>query len=151
MSSKRQLDQLRRLRRRLGSFLDESLVNEALGGANPETPGAWVPPADVLETADDFLITAELPGVLRKDLALRLDGTRLELRGRRRPPAEAGSFHRLEGRYGTFQRLIDLTAEVDEAGIEATLDDGVLAIRIPKKRRGMGRREIPVDWEVDDA
>lgn len=151
MSSNRKLEQLRRLRRRLGSLLDESLVDGALGEANADTPGAWVPPADVLETADAFEIKAELPGVLREDLDLRLDGARLELRGHRRPPGAAGSFHRLEGRYGSFHRVVNLPSEVDGGEIEATLVDGILSVRVPKRHRGMGRREIAVDWEIDDA
>ncbi|MDH4066324.1 MAG: Hsp20/alpha crystallin family protein [Acidobacteriota bacterium] len=151
MNSKRQLDQLRLLRRRLGSFLEESLVAGQLGETSVESPGAWVPSADVLETAADFQVRAELPGVLRQDLDLRLQGARLELQGVRRSPGDAGVFHRLEGRYGRFHRVVQLNGDVDDDGVEASLDGGVLFVRIPKKRPGLGRREIPVGWEADGA
>lgn len=149
MSSKRQLDQLLRLRRRLGSLLEESLAEDQLGPTDVETPGAWTPPADVLETSTDYRIEAELPGVLRADLEVRLLGNELELQGIRRPPSGVGHFQRLEGRYGTFRRVVPLEGELDANGVEAKLDGGVLSVRVPK-RPGSGRRSIPVDWEVAD-
>ncbi|MFQ5525727.1 MAG: Hsp20/alpha crystallin family protein [Thermoanaerobaculia bacterium] len=149
MSSKRQLDQVLRLRRKLGSLLEESLVEDRLDEADVETPGAWTPTADVLETETDFRIEAELPGVLRADLEVKLDGTGLELHGTRRPPGGAGNFHRLEGRYGPFHRIVTLSGELDTDGVEARLEDGVLFVRVPKKKPD--RRSIPVDWEGDDG
>ena len=150
MSSKRQLEGLLELRRRLESLVEESMVDGRLDETRAETPGAWSPNADVLETATHFEVKAEVPGVRREDIELRLDGARLDVHGVRRPPGEEANYHRLEGRYGAFRRVFSLTGEVDGAGVEAKLEGGVLCVRIPKRRTGLERREISVDWQGDD-
>lgn len=122
-----------------------------MDAASADTPGAWVPTADVLETTDAYEITAELPGVLREDIELRIVGAKLELLGLRRPPAASGALHRMEGRYGPFHRILALGLDADEEGIEARLDQGVLSVRVSKKTLGAERREIAVDWESGDA
>lgn len=151
MSSKSHLDRLRVLRRQLGSLLDQELVPGQIDAASADTPGAWVPTADVLETAEAYEVTAELPGVLREDIELRIVGAELQLLGLRRPPAESGSFHRMEGRYGPFHRVLALGLDAVADGIEARLEHGVLSVRISKKAPGVKRRRVTVDWEGDDA
>lgn len=151
VSTKPHLDRLRLLRRQLGLLLDQEPVPGRIDAASTDTLGAWVPTADVLETTDAYEITAELPGVLREDIELRIVGAKLELLGLRRPPAASGSFHRMEGRYGRFHRILALGLDADEDGIEARLDQGVLSVRVRKKAPRVERREIAVDWEGDDA
>jgi len=116
-----------------------------------DTPGAWVPTVDILETADAYEIRAELPGVLREDLELRIVDAQLEVLGLRRPSSGSGNFYRMEGRYGPFHRILTLGADADENSIEAKLLNGVLSVRVGKKEQGSGRREIEVDWDVDNA
>ncbi len=151
MSSKPHLDRLRLLRRQLGSLLDQDLVPGQMDAASGDTPGAWVPIVDILETADAYEIRAELPGVLREDLELRVVDAKLELLGLRRPPAGSGSFHRMEGRYGPFHRILTLGPDADEEDLAARLAQGVLSVRVGKKGKSSARREIAVDWEGDDA
>ncbi len=150
MSSKAHLDRLRLLRRQLGSLLDQEAVPGQIETASGDTPGAWVPTVDILETDDTYEIRAELPGVLREDLELRIVDAKLELLGLRRPPAGSGNFHRMEGRYGPFHRVLTLGADVAEEGIAARLAQGVLSVRVGKKGRGPARREIAVVWDDDD-
>ncbi len=151
MSSKPHLDRLRLLRRQLGSLLDQEIVPGRIDAASADTPGAWLPTADVLETVDAYEVTAELPGVLREDIELRIVGDKLELLGLRRAPVASGSFQRMEGRYGPFHRVLVLGADADEDDIEARLEQGVLSVRVKKKTPGVDRREIAVDWEDGDA
>ena len=151
VSSKPYFERLHLLRRQLGSLLDQELVPGRIDATSADTPGAWAPTADVLETVDAYEISAELPGVLREDIELRLVGAKLELLGLRRSPAAAGSFHRMEGGYGPFHRILLLGPDADERGIEAHLEQGVLSVRVRKKAPGASRREIAVDWERGDA
>jgi len=151
MASKHDLDRLRFLRSQLDSALGEVLI--AGQGEQPagDTPGAWIPSVDILESESEFWVTAELPGVLRGDIELRAEDSELELAGTRRAPSEGGSFQCMEGRYGPFRRVLALGQGVDGHGIKASLEDGVLSIRIPKRTPGLGRRKIDVDWEGDDG
>lgn len=149
MSAKSHLERLRSLRRQLGSLLNESTVRGQLGST--ATPGAWLPVTDVFETAREFQVSAELPGVLRDDIDLRVGGPNLEITGVRRPPEDSGNFYRMEGRYGPFRRVVTLSDEADEEKIEAALDRGVLSIRIAKRKPGLERLEIAVDWRGDDG
>ena len=151
VSSRSHLDRLRALRRQLGLLLDQELVPGRMDAASGDTPGAWRPTVDILETAEAYEIRAELPGVLREDLELRIVDAKLELLGLRRPPAGSGNFHRMEGRYGPFRRVLTLGQEADEEGIAARLAQGVLSVRVEKKGQGSGRREIAVDWGDGDA
>lgn len=151
MTSKGHLDRLRVLRRQLDSVLEEELVAGRISPANSETPGAWAPTVDILETAEAYEITAELPGVRREDVELRIVDAQLELLGTRRSPSEAGSFHRMEGRYGSFHRIVTLGLDADEDGITARLADGVLSVRVKKHGKSEGRREISVSWGDEDA
>ncbi len=119
---------------------------------DPTLPGFWEPRVDVLETAESFVVSVELPGVDRGDIELKLDGDRLELVGVRRPPADVASYYRLERRYGRFRRVFELGGDrgggpgggVDADGIAARLASGILTVVIPKKGRGAGPRPVAI-------
>src|ERR1700730_2557240 len=74
--------------------------------AEAETQGSWVPPLDVYETQDRYIITAELAGMTTGDVDITVEDNVLTLRGERTfygdVPEE--SFHRIERRFGPFQR-----------------------------------------------
>lgn len=152
VTSKAHLERLRLLRRQLGSLLDQELAPGQISEASAETPGAWVPAVDVVETEEAYEIAAELPGVLREDIELRVVDGNLQLRGVRRVPAGWGAFHRMEGRYGPFQRALPLGSDVDEDGIAARLANGVLSVRVAKRgARAAKPREISVNWDGDNG
>lgn len=104
--------------------------------AEAETQGSWVPPLDIYETDDRYVITAELAGMSTGDLDIVVEDNVLTLRGDRSfyggVPEE--SFHRIERRFGPFQRRIALPQGSDQAAIEATMADGVLTIEVAKVR-----------------
>jgi HSP20 family protein len=101
-----------------------------LGSA--DAPG-WSPAVDVYETADRFVVSAELPGLSRDDITIEVQHNTLTLRGVRphteRPDAR---FHRVERGHGAFARAFSLAAEVDAGGITAEFSDGVLTVIVPK-------------------
>jgi HSP20 family protein len=89
---------------------------------------------DLLETAESYLLYAELPGVRRQDIELEvLDGA-LELTGTRQPLEEGRSFMRMERSYGPFRRRFALAQSVDPEAVRASFERGILKVEIPKRR-----------------
>src|SRR5919197_3486208 len=103
------------------------------GGATSSS-GAWVPPLDVYETKDKFVVCMELPGVDPAAVDLTVEDSTLTVRGERQfysdVPEE--SFHRVERRYGQFVRSLQLPPTANAESIEANFDKGVLTIDVPK-------------------
>lgn len=94
----------------------------------------WAPRLDVTETEKNVEVKAELPGMERKDIDITLDRGLLVIKGEKREEKEEKDryYHRVERRYGTFCRSVQLPAEVKEEKIEATFKDGVLTVTLPK-------------------
>ena len=96
-------------------------------------PAGWSPPVDLYETTAEYVVTAELPGLTRGDLEIRMHDGRLTLSGVRREPASAcEQYHRVERGRGSFSRSFQLPLPVDAERIVADLRDGVLTITCPK-------------------
>ena len=104
-------------------------------------PSGWVPPIDVHETADEYVITAELPGLRRDDIQIQVNDGRIEISGHRRErevPCE--QYHRVERGHGSFSRTFELALPVDGDRVTADLKDGVLTVMCPKATEGNARR-----------
>ena len=96
-------------------------------------PTGWVPPVDLHETAEQYILIAEVPGLQRDDLEIRLHDGHLVLSGvRREPPVACEQYHRIERCHGSFSRTFHLPLPVDADRIVADLRDGVLTISCPK-------------------
>jgi HSP20 family protein len=95
---------------------------------------AWAPALDISERKDAYLVTVELPGMKAEDLDITMEDGLLTIQGERQFTAEPSEqqFHRVERRYGAFRRSITLPAHVMAKGIEASFEDGVLQILVPK-------------------
>lgn len=94
----------------------------------------FVPEMDMTETPQEIRITAELPGVDKKDLHVTLEGETLRLRGEKRTTHEERSrqSYRLERSYGSFERVVPLPAPVDGRKADAHIRKGILSIVLPK-------------------
>jgi HSP20 family protein len=103
-------------------------------GAFEEWPGAFVPTVDVTEEDKEVRISAELPGMDEKDIDVTVRNNILTIQGEKKQEQEKKQkgFYRKESSYGTFRRVIDLPAEVDESKAEAEFKKGILRIRLPK-------------------
>lgn len=101
----------------------------------------WVPPVDIAETPDAYVLEVELPEVSAKDVKVSVqDGVlRLEGERRQRPPEPDARLHRVERAYGCFVRSFVLPDNVDEGRLEATFKDGVLTVRMPKSEQARPR------------
>jgi HSP20 family protein len=96
---------------------------------------------DLHETADQYVITAELPGLLRQDLEIQFQDSRLTLSGVRRESSSGyEQYHRIERGHGSFSRTFRLPAAIDADAITADLQDGVLTVTCPKATDSSTRR-----------
>lgn len=97
---------------------------------------AWTPPIDVYETDDRYVIAAELPGLMRDQIELAFEASRLTIRGRRTDrPADAPEvlhFHQVERAHGAFARTFEFAAKIDVDAVSADLANGVLTVTLPK-------------------
>lgn len=104
------------------------------GTPAPALGPAWAPAVDISERKDAYLVTVELPGVELDDLRITLEEGLLTIQGERHFAHDSSEqhFHRIERRYGAFRRAITLPSHVLADAIEATADNGVLQIVLPK-------------------
>jgi HSP20 family protein len=95
---------------------------------------AWAPPIDVYETADRYVIAAEVPGLTREQVELAMEDSRLTIRGRRTETAPSGDvhYHQVERGHGAFARTFDFAERIDAERVTADLTDGVLTVSLPK-------------------
>ena len=117
------------------------------------TPGTWrgdlgaifTPSVDIQETAEEYIVKADLPGVSQKDVKVSLMGDTLTIRGERHQESSTkdANHHRLERVHGTFERSFSLGAPVRGDQVKAQVRDGVLEIRVPKADEAR-TREIEV-------
>ena len=127
----------------------DELVAAARRLTDRAPPGAvgyprFCPRMDALETADEYRVEIELPGVGARDVAIRLKGDCLVVEGSR-APREGAEVRWAEIARGRFHRSIQLPAGIDAARSEADLRDGVLVVRLPKGQTAGGvERRIEV-------
>jgi HSP20 family protein len=110
-----------------------------------DAPG-WVPPVDIYETRDRYVVTAELAGLSSGDFQIQVHEGKLTLKGQR--PSQSPcceQYHRVERGHGQFSRSFLLPLPVDSDGITADLANGVLTVSIPKA--GSNPRRIEVNDE----
>jgi HSP20 family protein len=103
---------------------------------------AWPPAVDITERNDAYLVTAELPGFGIDDVELTFQDDVLTIQGERQHMADADGekVHRSERRYGMFRRSITLPRHVQADKIEASTQDGVLQVLVPKAKEAHARR-----------
>lgn len=98
----------------------------------PKAPRAVLTPAvDVYENAEEFRLIADMPGVTRDQIELELDKDELTVFARR-PLSREGKTLGLGRHDGDFRRKFRVPEDVDAEGIEASLEHGVLQVRLPK-------------------
>src|SRR5918999_3017319 len=104
--------------------------------------GAWVPPLDVFETKERFVIVVELAGVEPGSVDLSVEDGVLTVSGERPFYGDVSeeSFHRVERRFGPFVRTLSLPKTADAESIEASFDKGVLSISVPKVEEAKPKR-----------
>ena len=93
-----------------------------------------VPPVDIYEAGNSFVVLADMPGVRPDNLEIRLDGRRLLIRGRRTAHGDSGTGHVEECIHDDYARAFTLGEGVDRENIAAELRNGVLRLTVPKAK-----------------
>ena len=106
---------------------------------------AFVPAIDIVESPEEFVLRADLPGISQKDVKVSVMADTLTIRGERKQTTaqKDGSLHRSERVYGAFERSFTLGTPVRADQIKASYRDGVLEVHVPKAEEAR-MREIEV-------
>ena len=125
----------------------EDFFNQPFGfSIQRARPQAVVPALDVKEDENSIVVTAELPGIERNDVEISVQEDMLEIRGQKceESKRDEENYHVVERSYGAFSRRIMLPAEVDSEQAEATMQNGVLTLRLPKAGPKAGKKTISI-------
>ena len=107
----------------------------------------WSPAVDVKETDNSFVLTADIPGLTKKDIKVNVANGKLSISGERsyETEQENDNYHYRERRFGTFDRSFKLPDTVDEEKISASFKNGILIVALPKHANILPKeREIKV-------
>jgi HSP20 family protein len=150
--------------RELASIQNEMnrLFGTVFDAPAPSNGGAlrrWMPPMDLVETGDHFVLRADLPGLTEQDVNIEVEDNVLTVSGERKAEHETTKegYHRVERAFGSFSRSLTLPEGVDAESVAASFDRGVLEIRIPKpeqrkpRKVSIGVGDSPKTIESDSA
>ncbi len=144
LTTRRPIGNLFNLHNEMGRIFGDLLSSRDVD-TNTES-SSWMPTVDITETENSYEIHAELPGVLENDVNVSVTDNLLTIKGEKRQEEKSDerNTHRVERRYGTFQRSFTLPQQVNTAEIKAGFKDGILTLNIPKVEEARPT-EIPID------
>ena len=130
--------------RELDRFMEEALGSWGRG----ENLHEWFPVTDVSETPESLTLRLEVPGLSRDQLKISVENNTLTVRGEKKQEtsSEDETFHRTERSFGAFERWFSLPAYVDTDTVKASLQDGVLAVTLPRREEAKAR-EISIEGD----
>jgi HSP20 family protein len=117
-------------------------TGQAGRGTGEVASRAWAPALDIAERNDAYVVTVEVPGIKPEQLDITLENGALTISGERRFESETKDkqFHRIERRYGAFRRSISLPDRVKADAVEASFQDGLLQVVVPKAEEAKPKR-----------
>jgi HSP20 family protein len=120
------------LQDQVNRLFEDTVIQGRTGQADLAT---WAPAADIYETENDLVAKVDLPGVQEADIDIRVENNTLAIRGERKFEKEVteDSYLRVERAFGTFTRSFSLPNIVKVENIRASLQNGVLTLRMPKR------------------
>ena len=121
------------------SVFERPLFRDVFTGE--ESAITYAPRVDVVENKESFTVRAELPGMKKDEVKLKLENNVLTLSGEKRydEKRDEDNFHLRETRYGKFERSFRLTDNIDRNNINADYKDGVLTISLPKTKESQSK------------
>lgn len=133
--------------RELRSLQDEvnRLFNTGVsrsGNGEDIVRGEWSPSVDIFENKDKIVLEAELAGMKPEEVDISIENNIISLRGERKfeKNEETENYHRVERAYGSFVRSFTLPRTVVSDEAEASFDNGVLSITLPKREEAKARK-----------
>jgi HSP20 family protein len=115
-------------------------MGQLIGAPAGNGSATWVPPVDIVETDDAWIVEAELPGVDPDDVTVEMRDSELSISGEIKERERHGILRRRTRRVGAFDFQLTLPAQADTDDVEADLKDGVLTVRVPKPEQARPRR-----------
>ena len=112
---------------------------------------SWMPAVDIIDTPEAFVLKAELAGMKPEDVHVELEDDVLTIKGERHQEEkfETEQYQSTEWHYGAFRRSISLPRSVKRDAIEATYENGVVEVRVPKAAEVAPQRiEVKAKSEV---
>jgi HSP20 family protein len=130
--------------RELDRFMEEALGSWGRG----ENLHEWFPVTDVSETPESLTLRLEVPGLSRDQLKISVENNTLTVRVEKKQEtsSEDETFHRTERSFGAFERSFTLPPYVDTDTVKASLQDGVLAVTLPRREEAKAR-EISIEGD----
>jgi len=143
------LDELKAMRQRMDSLFHESFEerdDECLEMEPQADVGAWHPPVDIFENDKEWMMLADLPGILEQDVTVEIVDSRLLISGERKTfrPGNNLRISQMERSEGRFSRAFLLPANIHKEEINAELKQGVLKITVPKSTLAESPRKVTV-------
>jgi HSP20 family protein len=145
-SPMREMNRLqRRMNRMLDEYFTESLPSIFRESNLPMEEEAYLPPCDVSETDQHYVLSFDLPGVKKEEVKIEVKDSQLIVSGQRKHESKETEAGRIshERYFGTFMRSFTLPAEVSATQVEAHFENGVLQIALPKMEITQ-RKQIPI-------
>lgn len=107
-----------------------------------QTTRSWGMAVDVTENEDAYVVKASVPGINPDDIEITLTDNVLTIRGesQKEEDIDEESYHLRERRFGQFARSITLPTQIDADGVDATCENGVLTVHVPKAEEVKPRR-----------
>ncbi len=129
------------LRAAMNHLFEDSVVRPTLLAGNGRT-ATYAFPVDLYETADAFVLTAEVPGVRPEQLDITTTSDGVTLKAESTPPTDAteADWHLRERRFGMFTRSFALLTPIDPDTTVATYENGVLVLKLPKAESARPRQ-----------
>lgn len=127
----------------------QQLFDEVFGKSFPVAAEAWAPAVNMAESKDEFMVTAELPGMKPENVSVDFTDGMLTIRGEKvdekTEKEDDRTVYMWERRFGTFQRTLPFPGGIDDKKIAAEFKDGVLTVRLPKTEEVKPKRQaIPI-------
>lgn len=118
----------------MNRLFDRFFSRDLTDGEEFLQPSQWSPSMDISENKDEFVVSAELPGMNKGDIQVTYVDGSLKIEGERRKEKEDKNvnYHRIERAYGKFCRSFQLPTAIQHNRISADFKDGILTIRLPK-------------------
>jgi HSP20 family protein len=120
--------------------LQDEMSRHAL--SNERRGAGFIPPVDIYEEKDAIYVKAELPGVKPDEVQLHVENNILTVTGERKleKDEKREGYHRVERAYGSFTRSFALPNNVQGDQVSASLTDGVLTVKVPKRAEAQPRK-----------
>ena len=135
------------MQREMSDLLRRSVAGTGTPGSATRSVTAWAPAVDVFSREGDLVVRAELPGIdPEKDVDISLQEGVLTIRGERRHEERTNgdNYYRVESSFGSFQRNILLPEGVKADEINATYENGILEVVVPKAAELTAAKKIPI-------